>query len=86
MPRSKEEDAARKRKERPVAARSVKEDVAARKRVTRSVAAQVEAHHKRTLQGEVFPLPRSKEDDASKGKPTGESNTVKGPSPPGPQL
>ena len=38
---------------------------AARKRVARSVTAQVAAQQKRTVQGAVFPVTRSKEDDAS---------------------
>ena len=55
MPRSKEDGAARKRKERSVAALSVKEGDAECKRVTRPVAAQVAAQQKRTVQGAVFP-------------------------------
>ena len=67
MPRSTEDDAARKRNERSFAAqvaaqhkRTVQDAVfptsdADRKRVTRSVAAQVAAQHKRTVQDAVFP-------------------------------
>ena len=62
MPRSKEEDAARKRKERSalrisaprIMPRSTEDD-AARKRKERSFAAQVAAQHKRTVQDAVFP-------------------------------
>ena len=58
MPRSKEDDAARKREERSaqVAAqqkRTVQDAV--RKRVTRSVTAQVPAQQERSVQDEVFP-------------------------------
>ena len=67
MPRSTEDDAARKRKERSFAAqvaaqhkRTVQDAVfptsdADRKRVARSAAAQVAAQHKRTVQDAVFP-------------------------------
>jgi len=55
MPRSKEDDAALKRKERSAATRSVKEGGAARKRVTRSVKALVAAQQRRTVQSAVFP-------------------------------
>jgi len=62
MPRSKEEDAVRKRKERSalrisaprIMPRSTEDD-AARKRKERSFAAQVAAQHKRTVQDAVFP-------------------------------